>query len=162
MNDANSQSTRTMSDERFHLSNRLLFRLYKTVNRLHTSGTKWTNELNLTTQQWSVLGALARAEFRNGISVNDLSAYLQVTRQNLNGVLDRLETQNLTGRTQDMQDRRARLVQLTKKGWKVWHELSNEISGFYLAALQGFSAEELVQFQYLVDKLDANLKKLAP
>ena len=71
------------SDERFHLSNRLLFRLFKTANIMHTAGTKWTSELKMTSQQWSVVGALARPGYEEGVSVNELSKFLYDSQSNV-------------------------------------------------------------------------------
>ena len=45
----------------------------------------------LTTQQWAVLGALSRPEAAAGMTVNQLAHYLMVSRQNLSGVLRRME-----------------------------------------------------------------------
>lgn len=145
------------SDERFHLSNRLLFRFFKTANYMHTAGTKWTSELRLTSQQWSVIGALARPGYHEGVSVNELSEFLMVSRQNINGLLLRLEQHGISQRVPDPRDGRAKLVQLTPEGWAIWRRLIQRISEFYDIALVNFTNEELVQFQYFIDKLQRNL-----
>ncbi|MFC4271302.1 MarR family transcriptional regulator [Sneathiella chungangensis] len=145
------------SDERFHLSNRLLFRFFKTANCMHTAGTKWTSELKLTSQQWSVIGALARPGHEEGVSVNELSEFLLVSRQNVNGLLLRLEHHGISQRVPDPRDGRAKLVQLTPQGWVIWKQLINRISEFYDVALVNFTTEELVQFQHFIDKLQRNL-----
>lgn len=147
-----------MDDETYHLSNRLLYRLFKTVNLMHASGTAWTSDMKITTQQWSVLGALVRPGYSDGVSVNQLADYLMVSRQNVNGVLDRLEQAQLTERVQSTSDRRSRLVRLTPHGWEVWERLQGEIRAFYEQALVGFTDVEVVQFQYLIDRLQKNLK----
>ncbi|MEM8987637.1 MAG: MarR family transcriptional regulator [Pseudomonadota bacterium] len=149
-----------MSDERFHMANRLLFRMFKATNLMHVTGTAWTASLKLTTQQWSVLGALASPGYENGLTVNELAEYLFVSRQNVNGLLDRLEQAGLTERVQKASDRRVRLVRLTKGGAKLWSTLTNEIRTYYEAALKGFSNEEIVQFQYLTDRLMANMLQI--
>ena len=149
-----------MSDERFHMANRLLFRMFKTTNLMHVTGTAWTASLKLTTQQWSVLGALASPGYDDGLTVNELAEYLFVSRQNVNGLLDRLEQAKLTERVQNASDRRVRVVRLTKKGKAIWSNLSNEIGSYYDAALDGFSDEEIVQFQYLTDRLMTNLLQI--
>ncbi len=147
-------------DEEFRLRNRLLFRLFKTTNVLHTAGTKWTSDRNLTTQQWSVIGALSRPGFEHGTGVGELSGFLQVTRQNLSGLLDRLEKQGITQRVPDPSDGRARLVQLTGRGWKIWNDLVPVISSFYGRALESFTREETEQFLFFIDKLQANLRNI--
>ena len=80
------------------LSNRLFFRLYQCTNMLHKTGTRALEEHRITTQQWAVLGALTRPAFDGGIAVGDLAAFLLVSRQNLAGVLSRLEAMDYVER----------------------------------------------------------------
>jgi DNA-binding MarR family transcriptional regulator len=141
----------------FLLRNRLLFRLFKTTNLMHRVGTAWTADIDLTTQQWSVLGGLARSSSKDGLTVKELIKFLEMTRQNANGVIERLEREGLVERVKDTRDGRARLVRLTDKGWTVWSDLKLRISEFYGAALAGFSEEETTQFQHLLDRLRKNL-----
>jgi DNA-binding MarR family transcriptional regulator len=69
------------------INNRLFFRLFQVANTLHTKGTQAVEELGVTTQQWSVLGALSRPQVKDGMSIGDLSRFLLVSRQNLTGLL---------------------------------------------------------------------------
>ncbi|MBL4759160.1 MAG: MarR family transcriptional regulator [Rhizobiales bacterium] len=150
---------RVREDEFFHLSNRLLFKMFKTTNIMHTVGTAWTQSLNLTTQQWSVIGALSRPGFENGTGIGALTEFLQVSRQNLAGLLERLENQGITRRVANPNDGRARLVQLTPEGWKIWDTLVPMMSQFYERALDGFSAEDITKFLVYIDRLQENLQK---
>ena len=77
------------------INNRLFFRLFQAANTLHTKGTQALDEFGITTQQWSVLGALSRPQAAAGMTVNELSHYLLVSRQNLTGLLSRLERDGL-------------------------------------------------------------------
>ncbi len=156
----NAARNRAKEDEIFHLSNRLLFRLFKTTNIIHTTGTAWTQDLNLTTQQWSVIGALSRPGYEDGTGVGELTEFLQVSRQNLGGLLERLEKQGITQRITNPNDGRARLVQLTETGWRVWESLVPRISNFYDQALDGFSAEDITRFLVYIDRLQENLRKI--
>jgi len=76
---------------RMEIANRLFFKLYQCANVLHKTGTKAVETEGLTTQQWAVLGALSRSEAVNGMSVGDMARYLLVSRQNLTGVLGRMD-----------------------------------------------------------------------
>src|SRR5690606_36214397 len=80
------------------LNNRLFFRLLQVANVMHNVATQVAEPLGLTSQQWSVLGSLARFEDKGGASVNDLSAHLRMSRQNLSKILQRLERSGLTER----------------------------------------------------------------
>ena len=80
-----------MREARTELANRLFFRLYQCANMLHKTGTRAVEEEGLTTQQWAVLGALSRDKARGGMGIGELARYLMVTRQNLSGVIGRME-----------------------------------------------------------------------
>ncbi len=91
-----------------HLNNRIFFRLFQVANTLQKQAVK---ELGVTTVQWAVLGALSDPRPTNGMSVGTLADFLVVSRQNLDGVLKRLERDGLVERVMDSQDKRARVVQ---------------------------------------------------
>jgi len=44
----------------FDVANRVFFRLYQASNLMHRQGTRYVDQYGTTTQQWAVLGALAR------------------------------------------------------------------------------------------------------
>lgn len=139
---------------RFDIANRLFFRLYQASNLLHKTGTKAVSHFGATTQQWAVLGALARPTARGqGSTVKDLIAFLMVSRQNLTAVLDRLETAGLVERVRIPGDGRMRHARLTEAGVRVWTEMQATIRSYYRDALTGFSDEECVVLFRLLDRL---------
>ena len=73
------------------MANRLFFRLYQCANMLHKTGSRAVGAEGLTTQQWAVLGALSREQAAHGMSVGSLARYLMVSRQNLSGLIGRME-----------------------------------------------------------------------
>ena len=75
---------------RMDLARRLFFRLYQCANMLHKTGSRVVESEGLTTQQWAVLGALSRAP--EGMSIGALARYLMVSRQNLAGLIGRMNT----------------------------------------------------------------------
>ena len=145
------------------LSNRLFFRLYQCANMLHKTGTRALDAYGITTQQWAVLGALTRPAFEAGVPVGDLAAFLLVSRQNLAGILTRLELLDYLERTVDPKDNRARLVRLTAKGRSLWDEnMRPVIADYYDDALVGFSTEDRIHMIHYLDKLLGNFKALDP
>lgn len=145
----------------FDTANRLFFRLYQASNLLHKNGTRSVAAFGSTTQQWAVVGALARPAVRvDGLSVKDLMAFLLLSRQNVTAVLDRLDARGWTERVKDPEDGRARLVRLAPEGERVWNAMQGSINGFYTQALDGFSHEEVVQLYRLLDRLKVNLNAL--
>jgi MarR family transcriptional regulator, organic hydroperoxide resistance regulator len=157
------RSARPDSDMDFDTANRLFFRLYQASNLLHKHGTRSIADFGATTQQWAVIGALARPGIRqSGVSVKALMAFLLLSRQNLTAVLDRLDARGWTERVKDPADGRARLVRLAPEGNIVWDRMQDAIHGFYTDALKGFSEDESVQLYRLLDRVKVNLHALGP
>ena len=104
---------------KIELANRVFFRLYQCANMLHKTGTKAVESEGLTTQQWAVLGALSRPAVSGAMSVGDLARYLKVSRQNLAGLLGRMERDGRIQTAADERDRRSRLVSMTTAGLRV-------------------------------------------
>lgn len=143
------------------LANRLFFRLYQSANLMHKSGTKALEDMHITTQQWAVIGALARDGAEDGIAVGELTRFLMVSRQNLTGVLARLERDGLIERVVSPHDSRSRLIRLSSHGRHLWRtDMSDRISAFYEAALEGFSTTDKIHAIHYLDKLLDNMRQL--
>lgn len=144
--------------DRFELANRVFFRLYQCANLLHKNGTRAVETFGATTQQWAVMGALARAQVQQeGMTVKDLMAFLMVSRQNLSAVLDRLEARNWVERVRDVEDGRSRRVRLTGEGADNWQAMQAPIGSFYEGALAHLSAVEQANLLSLFDKMRRGL-----
>lgn len=143
------------------LANRLFFRLYQCANMLHKTGTRAVEEHGLTTQQWAVLGALSRPEAEGGMSVGDLARYLMVSRQNLSGLISRMERAGHIGMAPDGRDRRSRLITMTELGSAVWNkEAIPKIHAYYEQALMDFSIGDISHTLHYLLKLLDNMKRL--
>ena len=146
---------------RIELANRLFFRLYQCANMLHKTGTKAVENEGLTTQQWAVLGALSRPNVEVGMSVGDLARYLMVSRQNLSGLISRMERDGHVAIATDDRDRRARLITMTDSGRHVWNVLAlPKIHSYYERALTDFSIGDVAHALHYLLKLLDNMKKL--
>ena len=144
----------------YEISNRLFFRFFQAANTLHTKGTQALERFGITTQQWSVLGALSRPKAESGMSINDLSRYLLVSRQNLTGLLSRLERDGLIERVTNEVDRRSRMVKLSRKGQELWLALQQPIHDFYDDALKGISFDDRLAFIHYVNLMQKNMSQL--
>ena len=142
------------------INNRLFFRLFQVANTLHTKGTQAIEAFGVTTQQWSVLGALSRPQAVDGMSINDLSRFLLVSRQNLTGLLSRLERDGLIERATSEDDRRSRKVKLSADGQALWQKLQDPIHAFYDQALKDLSFDDRLAFIHYFTKLQTNMSKL--
>jgi DNA-binding MarR family transcriptional regulator len=143
------------------LANRLLFRLYQCANMLHKTGTRAVEAEGLTTQQWAVLGALSRERARDGMALGELARYLMVSRQNLSGVVGRMERDGHVAVVPDTRDRRSRVVRMTTTGRRVWNEQAwPKILAYYDDVLADFSIDDAAHaLHYLLKMLD-NMKRL--
>lgn len=142
------------------LSNRLAFRLYQCANQLNKTGTRWLDRHDVTTQQWAVLGALVRERWVNGIAVRDLAKLLMVSRQNLTGVLSRLEARGWIERVVDANDNRSRLIKLTPVGWQRWGDMQDDIAAFYQESMGNLSNNDMIHILHYLDILRANFRAI--
>lgn len=146
---------------RLELANRLFFRLYQCANMLHKTGSRAVEDEGLTTQQWAVLGALSRPQAEGGMSVGDLARYLLVSRQNLSGLISRMERNGHLRTTTDGRDRRSRLVTMTGAGRKVWiARVQPKIARYYEQALDGFTVNDTAHTLHYLLKILDNMKRL--
>jgi DNA-binding MarR family transcriptional regulator len=137
---------------RFDVANRLFFRLYQSSNLMHKNGTRAVAAFGSTTQQWAVLGALARPHVRrDGMNVKELIAFLMVSRQNLAAGIEKIK---------DAADGRSRRSHLTPKGIEVWDRMQEPIGDFYGAALAPLTEDEQVLLYRLLDRLRDGLASL--
>lgn len=152
-------SKRTVaSSTSYQLNNRIFFRLFQLGNELQRQAMQ---QLGITTVQWAVLGALTREDYASGIPLSDLGDYLVVTRQNLDGVLKRLERDGLVQRVVGPDDKRARIVQLTPHGRAFWGNILERIDQFYDQALSHFSFDERVTLTHHLNELQKDLAKVS-
>ena len=148
-------------DTKTDLANRLFFRLYQCANMLHKTGSRAVEEEGLTTQQWAVLGALSREKSQGGMSIGDLARYLMVSRQNLSGLISRMERGGHVAVAPSGQDRRSRVVTMTDSGRHVWQDLAlPKIHGYYEAILADFSVNDVTHTLHYLLKILENMQRL--
>ena len=144
----------TQDRDEYRISNRIFFRLFQLGNTLQTRS---AGILGVTAVQWAVLGALAAARSAPGIAFSDLAEYLVVSRQNLDGVLKRLERDGYVERAIGPTDRRARIVRITPKGRAFWDGLERRIGEFYRAATADLGFDDKLTLTHQLNKLQSNL-----
>jgi DNA-binding MarR family transcriptional regulator len=146
---------------KMELANRLFFRLYQCANMLHKTGTRAVEEEGLTTQQWAVLGALSRAQAQGGMGIGELAKYLMVSRQNLSGLIGRMERDGHVAVAPDGRDRRSRLVTMTASGQHVWHVLARpKILAYYQEILGDFSINDVTHTLHYLLKILENMQRI--
>ena len=149
------------SETKMDLANRLFFRLYQCANMLHKTGSRAVEEEGLTTQQWAVLGALSREKSQGGMSIGDLARYLMVSRQNLSGLISRMERDGHVAVAPSGEDRRSRVVTMTESGRHVWQVLAlPKIRGYYDEILVDFSVNDVTHTLHYLLKILENMQRL--
>ena len=128
---------------------------------LHKTGSRAVEEEGLTTQQWAVLGALSREKTQGGMGIGDLARYLMVSRQNLSGLISRMERDGHVAVAPSGQDRRSRVVTMTESGRHVWHDLARpKIRGYYDEILADFSVNDVTPTLHYLLKILENMQRL--
>lgn len=146
---------------RYMMANKLFFRLYQCANMLHKTGSRAVEAEGLTTQQWAVLGALSQPKVVKGMNIAELARYLMLSRQNLAGVVGRMERDGHLISAPDPDDRRSRLVTMSPKGRRVWKTLAEpKICAYYEEALEGFAFKDMVHMLHYLQLMLENMKKL--
>ncbi len=161
MTKSDGQARIMESDAKIELANRLFFRLYQCANMLHKTGSRAVEAEGLTTQQWAVLGALSRDAVEGGMSVGDLARYLMVSRQNLAGLIGRMERDGHVAIAPDSRDRRSRVITMTEAGRHVWRDLAQpKIRAYYAEALAGFSINDSAHMLHYLLKIIDNMRRV--
>jgi len=143
------------------LANRVFFRLYQCANMLDKTGSRAVEAEGLTTQQWAVLGALSREKAEGGLSIGDLAKYLMVSRQNLSGLIGRMERDGHVAIAPDGRDRRSRLVTMTDSGRHVWHVLARpKILAYYEEILGDFSINDVTHTLHYLLRILENMQRV--
>ncbi len=114
--------------------------------------------VNITPQQWVVLSALDTEE--SPVTLVTLSRRLVVTKQNMTGMIARLEQLGLAERSDDERDLRSYRVQLTRKGRTLVEKLRPAYQE-WIATLAGDGTTErdlqalTRSVERLIEKLDS-------
>lgn len=128
---------------------------------LHKTGSRAVEAEGLTTQQWAVLGALSREKAQAGMSIGELARYLMVSRQNLSGLIGRMERDGHVAVGTDGRDRRSRVVRMTDSGRHVWQVLAQpKIHGYYEQILADFSVNDVTHTLHYLLKILENMQRL--
>ena len=150
-----------VTQTKIEMANRVFFRLYQCANMLHKTGSRAVEAEGLTTQQWAVLGALSRDKAEAGMSIGDLARYLMVSRQNLSGLIGRMERDGHVAIAPDDNDRRSRVVTMTDSGRHVRQDLAlPKIRAYYEQILADFSINDVTHTLHYLLKMLENMQRI--
>lgn len=118
---------------------------------LHRIGSKLVEGTGLATvQQWQLLGMIGRNE---GVSLTELRKDTLVTKQNMTGLVERLQKGGFVATWCDPVDRRLTRVGLTSKGKDTIHMMQPRSNKSNEVTFANFSKEELILFDQLLERL---------
>ena len=96
-----------------------------------------------------------------GMSIGDLARYLMVSRQNLSGLIGRMERDGHVEVAPHGRDRRSRVVTMTDSGRHVWQDLAlPKIRAYYEQILADFSINDVTHTLHYLLKMLENMQRI--
>ncbi len=126
---------------------RIWFRLLRLQTRINLAITERVRTLGLSVPQCDVLTTLTE---REGISQQELAERLYVTKGNISGLIDRLETAKLVERRATENDKRSYAIFLTPQGRALAEQGIDVQRSFVLDSLGRMDAQDLAKFETLI------------
>ena len=115
---------------------------------------------DITTVRGFVLGYINR---HNQEQVNvyqkDIERDFRISKATASELLDSLEEQQLIKRVVDEQDKRKKRLELTEPSISLTNRIDNLIDEINEKMIQGFSKEEVLEFNQYLDRIIKNLEK---
>ena len=93
------------------------------------------------------------------LPMKDISEKMFVTRPNITGLIDKLESKGLVKRTGHRRDRRATIVRLTRKGSSLQERVSSKYRTFLRDSLKVLTGEEQSNLRDALLKLQEGMSK---
>ncbi|WCM60716.1 MarR family winged helix-turn-helix transcriptional regulator [Paenibacillus polymyxa] len=126
-------------------------------NLLSKDGAKMVADVGLLSiQQWVILNAIAK---KGEISIGELKEETLVTKQNMTGMINRLQQSELVALFQDPQDKRKTRVKLTNEGQRVYNQLISLRNSFNAETYHIYNDQEIVVLNDLLNRLVRHLKE---
>ena len=128
--------------------------MMRVSNKIQHSSADHLEGYNLTPAQFDVLAHLS---MKGGISQQALSERLLVTKGNVCGLIDRMESRGLVSRCSHPDDRRLNLLHLTEAGKALAARVVPAHEEFLQQQMQHLSSEEQRTLYTLLRDLDRSL-----
>jgi len=134
--------------DRIEMAGHLIRRLHQQSTQVFQAQTQAAG-LDMTSVQFAALDAIAR---QPGIDQASLAETISFDRATIGGVIDRLEAKGLVTREVSSQDRRARLLHLTRPGMRLLATSRPVVEALQADILAPLSASERAAFLALARK----------
>lgn len=114
-------------------------------------------EYDVTVAQVRVLHAL-KNEPEHRLTFKEVEKRIAVAQSTCVGIVGRLSDKKLVKCSVDRNDHRVKIVKLTEAGEEMLESVSETVRAFTGCCFDGFSEEELVQFDSFINRIAENLK----
>lgn len=128
-----------------------LINLMYTYNQLISQMNDYFKKHDLTRQQYNVLRIL-RGQNKKPVTVNLIKERMLDKMSDASRIIQRLKTKDLVECHQDVEDRRALAVVISKKGLDLLETIDKETGGFE-SFTKKLTEDEAKQFNELLDKV---------
>ncbi|ULT59369.1 MarR family transcriptional regulator [Neobacillus drentensis] len=129
---------------------------FRISNLLNRYGAKMVSEVGLTSiQQWVILRTIIN---RVDISIGELKEEMLVTKQNMTGMINRLQQLNLVTLFQDPEDKRRTRVKITEEGIHVYEQLKSLRNDFNAQTYHIYNDQEIMVLSDLLGRFVEHLK----
>ena len=136
------------------------------LNRVTDAVTSTYKTLLRETEELLSKEGITRAQFqalrcvaRGPVPMKDISEKMLVTRPNITGLIDKLESKGFVRRTGHHQDRRATIIQLTPKGSALQERVSSKYRAFMQDSLKVLTEAEQRNLRDALLKLQEGMSK---
>jgi len=125
-------------------------------NLLSRYGAKMVADVGLNSiQQWVILKAIIE---KGDISIGEIKEETLVTKQNMTGMINRLQQANLVELFTDPEDKRRTRVKVTEEGERIYEQLSSSRDEFNGKSYNIYNDQEIVVLSNLLSRLVEHLK----
>jgi len=126
-------------------------------NLLSRYGAKMVADVGLNSiQQWVILRTIIE---KGEISIGELKEETLVTKQNMTGMINRLQQSNLVALFPDPEDKRRTRVKITEEGNRVYEKLKSSRNDFNAKTYHIYNDHEIMVLSDLLSRLIDHLKE---
>lgn len=139
-----------------HLKTDITLDFFKISNLLSRYGAKMVSDVGLNSiQQWVILRTIIN---KGDISIGELKEETLVTKQNMTGMINRLQELNLVVLYPDPEDKRRTRVRVTEEGRSIYEQLKFSRNDFNNQTYNIYNDEEILVLNDLLSRLVKHLK----
>ncbi len=94
-------------------------------------------------------------------TLSEVGHRLQISKQQMTNICDKLQQAGLITKRQDSEDRRRTLISMTSAGDKILDDQNELVRQKFLSSLRGLSEEERTELRHSITNLNHYIEKMA-